>query len=75
MCQLSKEDKEVVKRWWKCCKKFIFERGYILDEYNPSLRPSHLPETCRSFQQIVNAGAVIVRCCYSFSLLPAEQLW
>ncbi|KAF8257011.1 hypothetical protein EI94DRAFT_101940 [Lactarius quietus] len=60
MSELSKEDKKVVKRWWKCCAMFILDRGYnILDKYSPSLTPSHLPETCRSFQEIVNAGTII----------------
>ncbi|KAH9074700.1 hypothetical protein EDB83DRAFT_2312239 [Lactarius deliciosus] len=59
MSQLSKKDQKVVKRWWKCCATFIHQKGYILDKYSPSLIPSHLPETCRSFQEIVNAGAII----------------
>ncbi|KAN0140924.1 hypothetical protein V8E53_001368 [Lactarius tabidus] len=60
MAPLSEEDKKVVKRWWKCSAKIIYQRGYTLNgKYCPSLTPSHLPVTCRSFQEIVNAGTVI----------------
>jgi hypothetical protein len=68
MSQLSEKDKMVVKRWWKCSVKTIYQSGYTLgSKYSPSLTPSHLPETCRSFQEIANAGIVIVRCRCSLS--------
>lgn len=74
MVELSEDDETVVKRWWKCCVIAIYEKGYILDKYNPSLTPSHLPVKGGSFQDMVNAGAIIVRSHYSltqFSLLSS----
>ena len=67
MPELSRLDKKVVKYWWGEAAISIFESGYILDKHIPSLRVSHLPETCRSFQEIVDSGAIIVRSRYSLS--------
>ncbi|KAI0252873.1 hypothetical protein BJV78DRAFT_274954 [Lactifluus subvellereus] len=58
---LSRNDARVVKRWWKCSYMTILLRGYDLGpRYSPSPVPSHLPEGCRDFQEIVKMGVVIV---------------
>ncbi|KAI9429753.1 hypothetical protein H4582DRAFT_2024809 [Lactarius indigo] len=59
MVQLSERDKKVVRRWWKSAKNSIYDEGsdngFTLDNYNPSLTPSNLPGTYRSFEEILKA--------------------
>jgi hypothetical protein len=61
--QLSKEEKEIVKRWWLGCYDDLCGKNYFLDdEYNPHLHlpPPPLPPSRRGFNDIVKSECVIV---------------
>lgn len=58
--QLSREDRVLIKRWWKDCYGEIDNHGYRLDDqYIPSSNPSRI-RASRTFNSIVNTGLVIV---------------
>ena len=64
--QLSREEQQLVERWWQDCYDDIIKEGYRLDEYIPSASTRWRPApqggsiSRRSFDVIVNSGLIIV---------------
>ncbi|KAI0252034.1 hypothetical protein BJV78DRAFT_1311117 [Lactifluus subvellereus] len=60
--QLSRDDRVLIKRWWKDCYEEIDNHGYRLDDqYIPSPNPSRI-RASRTFNSILSTGLVISVC-------------